>query len=78
MVVGESVTAAIDPHGQKLSFQVGDISVSVVYISLFARSTLILTTPLSTVFTLSGVSRALCRIKLLPVTRFGGRMDVNC
>ena len=22
--------------------------------------------------------RALCRIKLLPVTRFGGRMDVNC
>ena len=22
--------------------------------------------------------RALCRIKLLPVTRFGGHMDVNC
>ena len=24
------------------------------------------------------VGRALCRIKLLPVTRFGGHMDVNC
>ena len=22
--------------------------------------------------------RALCRIKLLPVTRFGGHMNVNC
>ena len=43
MVVGESVTAAIDPHGQKLSFQVGEVSV--VYIFLFTQSTLILTVP---------------------------------
>ena len=55
MVVGESVTAAIDPDGQKLSFQVEDVSVSVVYSSLFAQSTLILTSPPSTVVTLSGV-----------------------
>ena len=26
----------------------------------------------------SSPRRALCRIQLLPVTRFGGHMDVNC